>query len=300
MNYLSRYLEPLRSEADAGGGGGAEGALTDQPDTGTQLDGGDPAPEHEESEDDYEDYDFGEEKLKLPKDFAKYVKENTLREQDYRHKTGQIAEEKRQTETARTKYTDALKDVESRLKASEPQKADPAMLDPASEKYDRDAYYRLRDIHEQWNERMGAAKAALSEEEGKTKAEQNQKRREYLSKENEALVKAIPEWKDPVKRAAGMTEIAQHAQELGVSSDEWAALDDHRLLVALRESKLYRAGLKAAQAKAPGAEPGAAKPQPLQVRRIGTGGASTAQNPAKMTTEQFMEWRKKDMARKRG
>ncbi len=299
MNYLLRYLEPLRSEADGGG----TGALTDAPaPETTQLDAPEPesTPEPEENDDDYEDYDFGEKKLKLPKDFAKHVKEGTLREQDYRFKTGETAAEKKAAAEARAQYTEALKTVQERLKATEPPKPDPAMLDPASEKYDRDEYYRRRDIHEQWNERMTAAKNAQAEEEGKTKAEQTKARQAYLAKENDALVKAIPEWKDPVKRAAGMTEIAQHAAELGVSQQEWAALDDHRLLVALRESKLYRASLKGAQV-ADAAQPvGAAKPAPLVIKGRGQGGAGAAPNPAKMSTEQYMEWRNKQLRAKRG
>lgn len=219
---------------------------------------------------DEEEYEYEGEKYSLPKKLAEHVRtkakeaeENGFRERDYRHKTGEIAE-------ARKQYAEALKTVQERLKAYEPPKPDSTMLDPASEKYDRDAYYRARDAHDSWSEKMNAATEARKAEDAKTNDEAAKAKGERINKETQDLLRKVPEWKDASKRAAETTKIGEYAaKELGVSAKEFAEIDDHRLLVALRKAMLHDAGIQ--KALVPKKEP-TEPAQPLPARRISGGG----------------------------
>lgn len=231
------------------------------------------APEGTETpSDDEEDYEYEGDKYRLPKKLAEHVRtkakeaeENGLRDRDYRHKTGEIAE-------ARKQYAEALKTVQDRLKAYEPPKPDSTMLDPASEKYDRDAYYRARDAHDAWSEKMSAATDARKAEDAKTNDEAAKAKGERITKETQDLLRKVPEWKDASKRAAETTKIGEYAaKELGVSAKEFAEIDDHRLLVALRKAMLHDAAIQ--KASIPKKDP-ITPANPLPARRISGGGAA--------------------------
>lgn len=248
-------------------------------------------------EDDGEDYEYEGEKYRLPKKLAQHVKTGTLAERDYRFKSGELATERRALEADRKAYQESLKTVQERLKAYEPARPDPAMLDPASEKYDRDTYYRQRDAWDAWDVKMKAANEAKAAEDKRTADDSSKAKRDRIAKENEALLNKVPEWKDSAKRAAETTKIGEFAaKELGVSPQEFSEIDDHRLLVALRESMMYRASLKAAQVDA---KPIQTEPvKPLAVKKL-NGGSAAGKDLSKMNVSEFIKARNAHEARLR-
>lgn len=61
-----------------------------------------------------------------------------------------------------------------------------------------------------------------------------------ITKEKTALLKAFPSWSDPEKAEAGLGKMADYAgKALGVSLQEFDAIEDHRVLVAIDKARLY-------------------------------------------------------------
>jgi len=62
-----------------------------------------------------------------------------------------------------------------------------------------------------------------------------------VAAEQEKLKEAIPEWADDEKLAVSeFTDMSKHAEAVGFSDKEFGNVRDHRALVILRESMLYR------------------------------------------------------------
>lgn len=82
---------------------------------------------------------------------------------------------------------------------------------------------RMRELHEQETSRERATR---------------------LAKELEALETAIPEMKDPEKGKVLREDLTAYAKSLGFSDDDIGNIEDHRALVILNESRLWRESQK--------------------------------------------------------
>jgi len=60
-----------------------------------------------------------------------------------------------------------------------------------------------------------------------------------LAKESEALIQAIPEWKDANKAKAEKALLIEFGQKVGYSEDELKNVFDHRAVITLRKAALY-------------------------------------------------------------
>jgi hypothetical protein len=69
--------------------------------------------------------------------------------------------------------------------------------------------------------------------------EQLQQREALLAQEQEALVAAIPEWKDAKKAQAEKAMLVQFGQKIGFTPDDLKNVVDHRAVVMLRKAALY-------------------------------------------------------------
>jgi hypothetical protein len=88
-----------------------------------------------------------------------------------------------------------------------------------------------------WQQFQAQHKAEQERRHGETQAQAN----ERLAKEREALLKAIPVLKDPVKGKAAWDALVAGAQEhFGITAEEVNTVGDHRMLVALRDALAYR------------------------------------------------------------
>lgn len=65
-------------------------------------------------------------------------------------------------------------------------------------------------------------------------------RAERLAREQQALMKAIPEWRDPKVADAERLELSEFMLEIGYTADEINNVDDHRALLVVRDAMRFR------------------------------------------------------------
>lgn len=75
--------------------------------------------------------------------------------------------------------------------------------------------------------------------------------RERLSRETEALLRAVPEWSSPDAVRADLTAITAHLQPYGITAQDLQALTDHRLLRYFRDQVKLAAKLTTTPAPPP-------------------------------------------------
>jgi hypothetical protein len=164
------------------------------------------------------------------------------READYTRKTQQVSEERRafQAEadlvrTERQQYSQLLGSLQAQLQQN------------AAPQIDMDRLYSEDPI--EWVRQKELARdaekvhAAIVSEKQRLShiqaQEQYQSMQAHLVQQQDALLKAIPEWSNPDKAKAEKTLLIEWGQKLGFSSDELKNIFDHRAVVALRKAALY-------------------------------------------------------------
>lgn len=91
-------------------------------------------------------------------------------------------------------------------------------------------------------EEMKRNAIAFMEEQGNAlKAQREHLQNTRLLREQEALMKAIPEWRDESVANAERQELARFMLARGYSEEEINAVDDHRALLLVRDAMKYRA-----------------------------------------------------------
>ena len=164
------------------------------------------------------------------------------READYTRKTQQVSEERRafQAEaelvrTERQQYSQLLGSLQAQLQQN------------AAPQVDMDRLYSEDPI--EWVRQKELARdaekvhAAIQSEQQRLShiqaQEQYQSMQAHLAQQQDAMLKAIPEWSNPDKAKAEKTLLIEWGQKLGFSSDELKNIFDHRAVVALRKAALY-------------------------------------------------------------
>jgi hypothetical protein len=100
-------------------------------------------------------------------------------------------------------------------------------------------YVRQREVMRENKEKAAAIQSEQQRLSELSHQEQMQYRNQMLHQEQEALVAAIPEWKDSKKAAAEKAMLIQFGQKAGFSPDELKNVVDHRAVVMLRKAALY-------------------------------------------------------------
>ena len=164
------------------------------------------------------------------------------READYTRKTQQVSEERRafQAEaelvrTERQQYSQLLGSLQAQLQQN------------AAPQIDLDRLYNEDPI--EWVRQKELARdaekvhAAIQSEQQRLShiqaQEQYQSMQAHLAQQQDAMLRAIPEWANPDKAKAEKTLLIEWGQKLGFSSDELKNIFDHRAVVALRKAALY-------------------------------------------------------------
>jgi len=220
----------------------------------TQVDSAAPEEELQDSDGEQSDEVEAEEEEDKPPSFTVKVDgknvEVTLeelqkgysREADYTRKTMQVSEERRafQAEaelvrTERQQYSQLLGSLQAQLQQN------------AAPQIDLDRLYNEDPI--EWVRQKELARdaekvnAAIQSEQQRLShiqaQEQYQSMQAYLAEQQDAMLKAIPEWANPDKAKAEKTLLIEWGQKLGFSSDELKNIFDHRAVVALRKAALY-------------------------------------------------------------
>lgn len=190
------------------------------------------------------------------------------RTQDYTRKTQQVAEMRKQTEAEltairaeREQYAQLLGALSEQVKAAAEPKIDWDRL------YQEDPieYVRQREVMRENREKAAAIQAEQQRLAEISQQEQMKEMQAHKAKESQALLEAIPSWKDPAKAKAEKSMLIEFGQKMGFTSEELGNIFDHRVVLALRKAALYdqmqakRQGIKPVTNNGPKpAKPGAA------------------------------------------
>jgi hypothetical protein len=164
------------------------------------------------------------------------------RTQDYTRKTQQIAEVRKQTEAElqevraeREQYAQLL----GALQAQVQQAAQPQVDWDRLYQEDPIEWVRQRELVRENQEKAAAIQSEQQRLAQLSQQEQAQQRQALFQQEQEALIAAIPEWKDSKKAQAEKAMLVQFGQKVGFTPDELKNVIDHRAVVMLRKAALY-------------------------------------------------------------
>ena len=189
------------------------------------------------------------------------------RTQDYTRKTQQIAEVRKQVEAEtqavraeRGQYAQLLGALQAQLQSSEPQ----VDLDRL---YNEDPieWVRQKEVLRDRQEKAYAIQAEQQRLLQLSQQEQQQSIQQHLESQKDALLAALPEWKDPKKAKLEKAMLIESAKSAGFSDEDLKSVYDHRLVLLLRKAALFdqmvskRQGIKPVVNNGPRpAKPGAA------------------------------------------
>jgi hypothetical protein len=164
------------------------------------------------------------------------------RTQDYTRKTQQIAEARKQTEAElqavraeREQYAQLL----SALEAQVQQVAQPNIDWDSLYQQDPIEWVRQREVMRDNQDRAAAIQSEQQRLSQLSQQEQAQFMQQRLQHEQEALLAAIPDWKDPKKAQAEKALLVEFGQRVGFTPDELKNVVDHRAVLMLRKAALY-------------------------------------------------------------
>ena len=163
------------------------------------------------------------------------------RHQDYTRKVQKVVEERKQVEqeaatirAERQQYAQLLGALQAQLQSTEPQ-VDMDRL------YNEDPieWVRTKEVMRERQEKALAIQAEQQRLAQLSQYEQQRAMEEQLSKEKDALLAALPEWRDPKKAQAEKALVVESAKAAGFSEDDLKSVYDHRLVLLLRKAGLY-------------------------------------------------------------
>jgi hypothetical protein len=164
------------------------------------------------------------------------------RTQDYTRKTQQIAEARKQTEAElqavraeREQYAQLLGALEAQVQ----QAAQPNIDWDRLYQEDPIEYVRQREVMRENKEKAEAIQSEQQRLAYVSQQEQAQFMQQKLQQEQEALLAAIPDWKDAKKAQAEKALLVEFGQKIGFTPDELKSVVDHRAVLILRKAALY-------------------------------------------------------------
>jgi hypothetical protein len=164
------------------------------------------------------------------------------RTQDYTRKTQQIAEVRKTTEAElqavraeREQYAQLLSALESQVQ----QAAQPNIDWDRLYQEDPIEWVRQREVMRENQEKSAAIQSEQQRLAQLSQQEQAQFMQQRLQQEQEALLAAIPDWKDAKKAQAEKALLVEFGQKIGFTPDELKSVVDHRAVLMLRKAALY-------------------------------------------------------------
>jgi len=164
------------------------------------------------------------------------------RTQDYTRKTQQISEVRKQAEgelqavrAERGQYAQLLSALEAQVQQAAQPNIDWDRL------YNEDPleWVRQREVMRDNQDRSAAIQSEQQRLNQLSQQEQAQFMQQKLQHEQEALLAAIPDWKDAKKAQAEKALLLEFGQKIGFTSDELKNVVDHRAVLMLRKAALY-------------------------------------------------------------
>ena len=163
------------------------------------------------------------------------------RTQDYTRKTQQIAETRKAVEAEagairaeRQQYAQLLGALKQQLESTEA----PVDMDRL---YNEDPieWVRQSEVMRQKQDKLAAIQSEQQRLSQLTAQQRAQEMQAHLATQQEALIQAVPEWKDSKKAQAEKALLVEFGKKIGFSDDELKNVYDHRAVIALRKAALY-------------------------------------------------------------
>ena len=163
------------------------------------------------------------------------------RTQDYTRKTQQIAETRKAVEAEagairaeRQQYAQLLGALKQQLESTEA----PVDMDRL---YNEDPieWVRQSEVMRQKQDKLAAIQSEQQRLSQLTAQQRAQEMQAHLATQQEALIQAVPEWKDSKKAKAEKALLIEFGQKIGFSEEELKNVYDHRAVIALRKAALY-------------------------------------------------------------
>lgn len=215
--------DPEDPDLDATGDDAGDDQEPGDPDEGDDAEGGDT-----------EEYAFEVDGNQVTLEEARL---GYLRQSDYTRKTSEVAENRKALEAdkdsvaaERQQYATMLDTLKQQI-AGEGEEPDWVTLEATSDPVE---FLQAKEKWRDQKDRLGQIEAETQ----KVSAAQAQLARDSLAetvhREREALLEALPEWRDKTVAKAEQTEIRSFMKELGFSDAEAENVLDHRVVQALR------------------------------------------------------------------
>lgn len=178
-----------------------------------------------------------------------------LRDADYRHKTMELADERRQVTSERDQISEIAETLieEREWMAQILQSQMPPMPDPSMAHMDPIAYEHALMEHDAARQNLSNIAqnqqhaVAQSTYEDELMAEQSYQ--EALAQEYDAMLQDNPEFEDPKEFQAFQNDAVDHFQDYGFTAEEIESVGDHRFIKVMRDAMAYQQ-LKAAKPQA--------------------------------------------------
>jgi len=163
------------------------------------------------------------------------------RQQDYTKKTQAVAEEKKQLQAEqeaaqqdRLRYQQNLEHLVQQQQAQQPVEPDWDAL------YESDPleWMKQKEDFRSQKERNLELQQQHFQMQQQQQQEQEQQMHQHLAQQHQALVDAIPEWKDPKVMQQEKAQIRAYAQTIGYSEQEVSQVYDARAVQALRHGMI--------------------------------------------------------------
>jgi hypothetical protein len=163
------------------------------------------------------------------------------RTQDYTRKTQQIAETRKAVEAEasairaeREQYAQLLGALKQQLESTEA----PVDMDRL---YNEDPieWVRQSEVMRQKQDKLAAIQSEQQRLSQLTAQQRAQEMNAHLASQQEALIQAVPEWKDSKKAQAEKALLVEFGKKIGFSDEELKNVYDHRAVIALRKAALY-------------------------------------------------------------
>lgn len=231
---------------------------------------GDEEDESEPEEDDGELYEVGGETFTLSE--LKEWKANGLRQSDYTKKTQELAEQRKEVAATRANFEAEREQVAAHLRQQQAQLKDALATfaieqdpEPSPDGLSWEDYTKRKSA---WDKRQSKKMQARQAYE----ALQAQQHQETVAREQQQLLRRIPEWSDPETFKGAAQRMVEVGQTYGFTPQEMVGMVDHRMFLVLndlmalqsaadngksKESAAAKKVTKAAKRLSPGAKPDA-------------------------------------------
>ena len=167
-------------------------------------------------------------------------------EQDYRRKTTELSEQRKGFEAEKEQSASQIQAKFQEAEAISANLEQQLMGEYNNidwnqlEMQDREEWLVQRQKFSERAQQLETTKTQIQSElqqrNEQTQAQHQQEFQEHLTKENEALLAAIPEWSDNDVRGAEVTEMTDYLKSYGFSEEESNQIFDHRIMRLVRDA----------------------------------------------------------------